>query len=285
MKQETACPFVKVALKEDIGTGDITTNILIPLGHQSRAVILSKEPAVVCGMVFVKEVFRQLDLKLRVVLNKKDGDHVHAGEVLVSLHGRTRTILTGERVALNYLSYLSGIATRTSVFCDAVKPYPVSIMDTRKTTPGWRLIERYAVTCGGGVNHRFGLGHMVLIKDNHRAVCARGVSLADVVRQLHRKTDKKVEIEVDSLAELEDVLDAVPEMVLLDNMSLADLKKAVRLTRNRFPGKQRPLLEASGGINIKNVRQVAKTGVDRISVGALTHSRKAIDMSLEVVDA
>ncbi len=276
--------LVKVALEEDVGTGDITTNLLIPESHKSCASIMSKEPSVVCGVDFVKEVFRQLDPKLTITIRKHDGDLVVHGDVIISLQGGTRAILTGERVALNYLSYLSAIATRTRDFCQAVKPYTACIMDTRKTTPGSRIIERYAVVCGGGVNHRFGLGHMVLIKDNHRAICAKKSSLADVVRLAHQKTSAKVEIEVDSLPELQDVLDASPEMILLDNMSPQDLKKAVRLTKARFPGKNRPLLEASGGINIHNVRMAAATGVDRISIGALTHSRKAIDMTLEVID-
>jgi nicotinate-nucleotide pyrophosphorylase (carboxylating) len=238
----------------------------------------------VCGVSFVKEVFDQLDPGLRVILKKHEGDRVNDGDVIVTLQGRTRAMLTGERVALNYLSYLSAIATRTADFCEIIKPYPAAIMDTRKTTPGSRMIERFAVRCGGGVNHRFGLGHMVLIKDNHRAIHAKRSSLADVVRLAHKNTDKQVEIEVDSLTELEDVLNASPEMILLDNMPIAHLRKAVRLTKDRFKGKKRPLLEASGGINIKNVRQVAATGVDRISIGALTHSRKAIDMSLEIID-
>ncbi len=284
MHKDAIRTIVRVTLNEDVGAGDLTTNILIPPAHKSHAVIIAKEDAVLCGTALVLEVFRQLDPSLRVVLQHKDGDHIRPKDVLIRLEGRTRAILTGERAALNFLSYLSCIATKTRRFCDAVRPYPVKIFDTRKTTPGMRIFERYAVACGGGVNHRFNLNAMVLMKDNHRVTCRKNESLASTVRRLHRKTHKKVQIEVDHLWELKEVLEAHPEMVLLDNMSIAELKTAVRMTRKLFPPDKRPLLEASGGITLENVRKIAATGVDRISVGSLTHSRTAIDMSLEVAD-
>jgi nicotinate-nucleotide pyrophosphorylase (carboxylating) len=215
--------------------------------------------------------------------NVKDGERIKGGTVIITLQGKTRAILTGERVALNFLSYLSAIATKTHQYCDAIQPYEAQILDTRKTTPGFRAIERYAVRCGGGVNHRFSLNDMVLMKDNHRVISRQTERLSETVRRLHVKTHKKVEIEVDHLWELQEVLLAHPEMVLLDNMSVDELKKAVALTRKLCPQKK-PLLEASGGITLKNIKQVAATGVDRISIGSLTHSRQAIDMTLELAE-
>ncbi len=284
MKKIDISRIVCLALKEDVGRGDITTNFLVPRMHKSRAIITSKEDAVVCGTAFASEVFRQLDHKLHVTFKHKDGDCLRKGDVVVSLEGRTRAILTGERVALNFLSYLSAIATQTRRFCDAVKPYDVQILDTRKTTPGQRLMERYAVACGGGINHRFNLNDMVLMKDNHRVISQKKERLSETVRRLHCKTHKKVEIEVDHLWELKDVLEAHPEMILLDNMSVSELKKAVNLIRKSCPEGKRPLLEASGGISLTNVHAVAATGVNRISIGSLTHTRTAVDMSLEIVD-
>jgi nicotinate-nucleotide pyrophosphorylase (carboxylating) len=284
MKKDDIRKIVRCALKEDVGGGDITTNLLVPSLHRSRADIFSKEDAVVCGVAIASEVFCQLDPRMRVRVEHKDGGRVRKGDVLLRLEGRTRAILTGERVALNFLSYLSAIATLTRKFCDAVEPYNVQILDTRKTTPGQRPLERFAVVCGGGVNHRFNLNAMVLMKDNHRVISQKKERLAQTVRRLHQKTHKKVEIEVDHLWELKDVLEAHPEIVLLDNMSIAELKEAVAMTREFFPSGRRPLLEASGGIGLANAHAVAATGVDRISVGSLTHSRGAVDMSLEILD-
>jgi len=283
MRQEDIKRIVSSALKEDINGGDITTTLVVGAAHQSRGVILSREEAVVCGLAFAEEVFRQLDPSMKFRANVKDGEKIKGGTVIITLQGRTRAILTGERVALNFLSYLSAIATKTSEYCAAVRRHNVQILDTRKTTPGFRLIERYAVRCGGGVNHRFNLNDMVLMKDNHRVISRQNERLSDTVRRLHLKTHKKVEIEVDHLWELQEVLLAHPEMVLLDNMTIEELKKAVNLTRKLCPHK-RPLLEASGGITLKNIKKVAATGVDRISIGSLTHSRQAIDMTLELAE-
>ncbi len=277
--------IVRSTLKEDLGRGDITTNLLIPRQHKSHAVIIAKDTAVFCGRALACEVFHQIDPALHVTCEHKDGDRVGAQDVVIRIEGHTRAILTGERAALNFLSYLSAIATKTRLFCDAVKPLDVKILDTRKTTPTLRVFERYAVSCGGGVNHRFNLNKMVLMKDNHRVVCRNKESLELTVRRLHRMTHKKVQVEVDHLWELKEVLGAHPEMILLDNMSIADLKAAVMLTKKSFPPGKRPLLEASGGVTLKNVRAIAATGVDRISIGSLTHSRMAVDMSLEVTDA
>ncbi|MBF0485280.1 MAG: carboxylating nicotinate-nucleotide diphosphorylase [Candidatus Omnitrophica bacterium] len=282
MHHEEIKKTVLAALKEDIGAGDITTTLVVGSSHKSKGVILTREDVVLCGMAFAHEVFSLLDPKMEFMAHFKDGDKVKKGASLITLNGKTRAILTGERVALNFLSYLSAIATRTHFFTEAVKPYPVKILDTRKTTPCARPIERYAVRCGGGVNHRFNLHDMVLLKDNHRVISREKEKLSETVRRLHIKTHKKIEIEVDHLWELEEVLKAHPEMVLLDNMTPLELKKAVVMTRKCCPNKP-PLLEASGGITLENVKKIAATGVDRISVGSLTHSRKAIDMTLELM--
>ncbi len=283
MRYEDIKKIVNTALKEDIDGGDITTTLVVGSDHHSRGVILSREEAVVCGLAFAEEVFNQLDPSMKFRANTKDGEKVKSGTVIITLQGKTRAILTGERVALNFLSFLSAIATKTRQYCDAVKSYKVQILDTRKTTPGLRMLERYAVRCGGGINHRFNLYDMVLMKDNHRIISRQRERLSETVRRLHLRTHKKVEIEVDHLWELREVLLAHPEMVLLDNMNVDELKKAVALTRKLCPHK-RPLLEASGGITLKNVKKVAETGVDRISIGSLTHSRQAIDMTLELVE-
>jgi len=274
--------IVRAALREDIGTGDVTTRLTIPPQQVSEAVILFKEKSVVCGLELAKLAFQSLEPGFIFHASVKDGDVVPAGKRVVHLRGKSRTILTAERVALNFLSYLSAIATHTREFCNAISPSPTIILDTRKTTPTLRVLERYAVCVGGGKNHRFDLGEMVIFKDNHRALAGKPGSLARVVCELHHKTTKSVEIEVDTLAELEEVLTASPEMVLLDNMSVAEMKRAVKIVRG-LPRSRRPLLEASGGVTLKKIKAIAATGVDRISVGALTHTRSAVDVSLEML--
>lgn len=282
MDKKTIEIIVRQALREDVGGGDITTLLTVSPNHRAEAEILFKDTAVVCGLDFAREVLHALDPKAIFTARFQDGDVVPAWTRVVHLRGKTRAILTAERVMLNFLSYLSAIAMQTRAFVDAVKPSKVMILDTRKTTPTLRMLERYAVRVGGGVNHRFDLNGMVLLKDNHRAFSRHFGSLTDMVHHIHRNTAKRVEIEVDTLREFEEVLRAKPEMVLLDNMSAADLKKAVRIVK-KFPKKHRPLLEASGGVTLKNVRKIAQTGVDRISIGSLTHSRRSIDVSLEML--
>jgi nicotinate-nucleotide pyrophosphorylase (carboxylating) len=274
--------IVRAALREDIGSGDVTTRLTIPPQQVGEAVIIFKEKAVVCGLELARLAFQSLEPGFQFRATVKDGDRVPAGKRVVHLRGKSRTILTAERVALNFLSYLSAIATHTRDFCDAIRPSGAIILDTRKTTPTLRVLERYAVCVGGGKNHRFDLGEMVIFKDNHRALAAKPGNLARVVRELHQKTSKSVEIEVDTLAELEEVLTASPELVLLDNMSVPDLKRAVKMVKG-LPRSHRPVLEASGGVTLKKVKAIARTGVDRISVGALTHTRSAVDVSLEVI--
>lgn len=282
MNPQFISALVRTALREDVGSGDITSRLVIPSAAAVEARIVSRSAAVVCGLEVAREVFRQVDSSIRVQVRVKEGDKVGAGTALVVLRGPARSVLTAERAALNFLSYLSGVASRTRQFCDAVRGYKAVILDTRKTTPGLRLPERYAVRCGGGQNHRDGLYDMVLIKDNHRFLSRKDETLDRTVLRVRARTQKKIEVEVDGLAELREVLPGQPDIVLLDNMSLRDMRKAVAMV-GRLPAGARPLLEASGGITFKNVRNVAATGVDRISVGALTHSREAVDMSMEFV--
>lgn len=272
--------IVKNALQEDLGTGDVTTSLCVPFHAKAEAVIVFRKRAVLAGLEFVRQTFRTLDPQCCFQTRYKDGDTVMQGARVIRIKGKARAILSAERVALNFIAYLSAVATETRRYCEAAKPAKVDILDTRKTTPGLRELERYAVRVGGGVNHRFDLGEMVLIKDNHRALHEHA-SLADLVYDIRRKTHRPIEVEVDRIAELRDVLSASPDMVLLDNMTLAQLRQAVRLVA-RLPRDKRPLLEASGGVTLRTVKSIARTGVNRISVGALTHSRQAVDVSLEI---
>lgn len=273
--------IIKKALAEDVGGGDITTKLLFPEPIRIRAKIIAKQDGVVCGIAVVEKVFKLLDTKLRFNKKVKDGRRVKKGETICAIEGDARAILTGERTALNFLSHLSGIATLTRKYVGKVKPYKVKILDTRKTTPGLRVLEKYAVKCGGGTNHRMGLWDGVLIKDNHIVVVSRQssvVSIKNLVTNVRKKTNKKIEIEIENLKQFKEALAAGPDVIMLDNMTIADIKKAVAL-RNKLTTK----LEVSGGVTLKNVRAIAKTGVDMISIGALTHSAKAMDFSLEVI--
>ncbi len=273
--------LISQALKEDIGQRDITTDLLIPPGQVSRGVILVREAATLCGLEIAERVFRKLDPHLNFKPLRKDGDEVSAHTVIVRLRGKTRAILSAERVALNFLGHLSGIATKTKTFVKKVYPYKAVILDTRKTIPTLRWLQRFAVRCGGGHNHRFSLDQMVLIKDNHLAALG-SVDLSGVIGSIRSQSSKPVEVEVTNLHQYQEALEARPDMILLDNMSIGEIKKALGLAR-RFKKTERPLLEASGGIELSNVRQMAQTGVAAISVGALTHSLRSIDMSLELL--
>lgn len=273
---------INLALREDAVHKDITTNSLITATHTSSGAIIVKEDAVLCGLAIAKKIFQRLNKDIRFQTKFKDGAKVKRNTTIATLKGKTRSILKGERIALNFLGYLSGIATQTHQYTQKIRRQKAKIYDTRKTTPGLRIFERYAVKCGGGHNHRFDLSELVLIKDNHRQACHPQLSIPQAIESIRRKTRKKLEIEVDNLNQLKQALTADPDIILLDNMTCAQMKKAVRLTHAISPNK-RPLLEASGGITLANVSSVAQTGVDRISIGALTHSHKAIDVSLELV--
>jgi len=277
MKPEYVRNIVKLALAEDVGQGDITTDHLVPLNARSQARLISKADGVICGVNLACSVFKTLNSRVifRALIN--DGQPVHRGETIAEISGPTRALLSGERVAVNLLSFLSGIATQTRLFVNKIKPYKVDIMDTRKTTPLLRQMERYAVRSAGGVNHRFNLNDMAMIKDNHRVVC-QGQDMNEVIKNLKKKVKTKVEVEVDSLNQLKEILNSGADIILLDNMTPQQVAQAVQICRK---AKARVLLEASGGITLKNVKQYAATGVERISVGALTHSRQVLNISME----
>lgn len=264
--------IIKLALKEDIGSKDITTQKLIPADKFVKAQIIVREDCIVCGLGVASAAFKMVDKNIKFKILAKDGDFVKKGKVVAQLCGRARNILTAERVALNFLSLLCGISTKVKSFVNAVKPYKVKILDTRKTIPCLRPLEKYAVRAGGGFNHRMRLDEMILVKDNHLRIIG-GINR---LRPVNHK--QKFEIEVESLLEFSCALKLKPDIIMLDNMNLKDIRKAV-LIRNSLT----PKLEASGGIDLQNVKQFAKTGVDMISIGSLTHSVKSIDISLEVL--
>lgn len=271
------------ALREDVASKDITTNSLIPKDHVSSGIIVAQEDAVLCGLTIVKKVFQKLNRHIRFQTPFKDGAIVKRNTKIITLRGKTRSLLTGERAALNFLGYLSGIATQTHRYVQKTRRQKAKIYDTRKTTPTMRHLEKYAVRCGGGHNHRFDLGELVLIKDNHRQACHPELSIPQAIAKIRRKTRKKLEIEVDNLRQFRQALTADPDIILLDNMTCAQMKKAVLLL-GKIPRQKRPFLEASGGITLANISDVAKTGVDRISIGSLTHSHKAINVSMELTN-
>ncbi len=283
MKPWALNQLIRRALREDAANNDVTTNSLIPKHHISQANIIIKEEAVVCGLKVIERVFKLLDPHIHFQATCKDGTKVKRNTIIARIEGKTRTILTGERVALNFLAYLSGISTDTQRFVMKTRGTKAKILDTRKTTPGLRLLEKYAVKCGGGHNHRPDLSELVLIKDNHRDACHPHLSIPESIERARRKTKKTIEIEVDTLKQFKEALTADPDMVLLDNMNCAQMKSAVAITR-KLPRKRRPILEASGGITLRNITQVARTGVDCVSIGSLTHSHNGTDVSLELIN-
>ncbi|KPX63237.1 Nicotinate-nucleotide pyrophosphorylase [Pseudomonas amygdali pv. lachrymans] len=264
---------VRRALLEDVGSGDITAQ-LIPAERLAKATIISRDAAVIAGTAWVDTVFRQLDPRVAVHWQVTDGDRVSPNQALFHLEGPARSLLTGERSALNFLQMLSGVATRAQYFADMVSGTQVKLLDTRKTLPGLRLAQKYAVTCGGCHNHRIGLYDAFLIKENHIAACG---GIAQAVEAAHRiAPGKPVEVEVESLSELKQALDAGANIIMLDELSLDDMREAVRLTAGRAR------LEASGGINDDTLRVIAETGVDYISIGAMTKDVKAVDLSMRL---
>lgn len=266
---------VAAALSEDLGlAGDITTDATVPASARASALIVARQPGIVAGLQLAEETFRQQDETLSFAAALPDGARAAAGNTVARLEGSARAILTAERVALNYLGRLCGIATLTGAYVDAVAGTSATIVDTRKTTPGLRAFEKYAVRCGGGRNHRTGLFDAILIKDNHIAAAGSAAQALKAARA-HAGHLVKVEIEVDTLDQLREVLPLGPDAVLLDNMSPAELREAVSLTGGRA------LLEASGGVSLDSVRAIAETGVDLISVGALTHSAPVLDLGLD----
>ncbi len=274
------------SLEEDKAFSDVTSRILIPLDLMVNARILAKQDCVVCGLGIAKLVFKAIDQSLKFTPLVSDGKFIKNGAILAKIYGRARNILAAERVALNFLSRLSGIATLTRKFVDSVSGTGVKILDTRKTTPLLREPEKYAVRCGGGSNHRFDLANFILIKDNHKqALAARPKrklsNLSAFIYQAKAKARSgiKIEIEVENLAEFKQAIAAKPDIIMLDNMTLKALKRCALLRDKISP---RTSLEASGGINLKNIKKVSKSGVNSISIGSLTHSPLAVDLSLEV---
>jgi nicotinate-nucleotide pyrophosphorylase (carboxylating) len=278
MKIDRADP-IAVALEEDLGEGDVTTDFFVPEKLRTVARIVAREKATLAGTKTAAEVFRRIDPSIEIQILREDGSEIGSGEKIIEIRGLARSILKAERVALNFLQRLSGIATLTRQFVDAAASDRVKILDTRKTTPGLRALEKAAVAAGGGVNHRFGLYDMVLVKDNHLATNSGLRAVTAAIRQIRKEhPDIRIEIEADNLQqvraflELDDV-----DLILLDNMKPAQIREAIAL------GKDKVKFEASGGVTLQNVRQIAATGVDFISVGAITHSARAIDFSLDMV--
>lgn len=272
---------VRAALAEDLGRGDVTTRAVVPRGRFVRAEMRAREALVVAGLAFAAAAFRQLSPGVKLERMAVDGQRVEAGGLLMQAFGPAGALLSAERVALNFVQRLSGIATLTADYVAAVAGTGAKILDTRKTTPGWRRFEKYAVACGGGHNHRLGLHDLVLIKDNHLAALrhAKPNAIAAAVRRARKRFPRlRVEVEADNLEQVSQAMAAGADRVLLDNMTPAQLRRAVKMVQGRV------LTEASGGVNLKNVRAIARTGVDCISVGALTHSARAVDIGLDFVN-
>ena len=298
LETEKIDTLIRLAIQEDIGTGDVTTENIIPDSLIVEGAFIAKESGVIAGLPVVEYFFSRLDKDVSLQQRIKEGAFVNKGETIANIKGSAKTLLSGERIALNFLQRLSGIATLTAKFVEKIIPLKTAIMDTRKTIPGWRYLEKYAVTIGGGVNHRMGLYDQVLVKDNHLDILEVETGLKPVTTSSHISIIEKavsalrekikrgilVEVETRTLEEVADALKAGVDIILFDNMNIAQLQEAVETVKNwkSSKGKRKPLTEASGNITLENVRLVAQTGVDRISVGAITHSAKALDISLEI---
>jgi len=271
--KEKIFPTIMAALREDVGSGDITSQLVFDKDWPVMANLIVKEDCIIAGIDVARWSFTALDEKIVFTTICEDGEAVKKGKKVASLKGSAKNILTTERTALNFLARLSGVATLTNTFVKKVKGTKAKIFDTRKTSPCLRELEKYAVKCGGGLNHRMGLWDGVLIKDNH----LKFFSIGDTVNKARERHHRNIEIEVNNLQQYKEALDVSPDIVMLDNMDIEDVRKAVKMRTSN-----RPVLEASGGIDLDNVLKVAKTGVERISVGILTHSAPSIDFSLEI---
>lgn len=261
------------ALREDIGSGDMTTELLFPGDTKCKAIIIAKEDGVAAGIPVAERVFRKLDENILWNQKKREGETLKPGDILAEIEASPRIILTGERLALNFLQRLSGIASLTSRFVKAVEGLSVKIVDTRKTAPGLRILDKYGVSVGGGYNHRFGLHDGILIKDNHIRITG-GITQAVKLIRKRIKAESKIEVETSTLAEVMEAISAGADVIMLDNMPTEVMRQAVEIINRKA------LTEASGGINLENVRNVAETGVDFVSIGALTHSPRALDIGL-----
>lgn len=279
---------VKEALREDYGRVDITTLFTIPKNVKVKAILIAKEPGILCGIDVMRAVFRERDHSLAFKTTKKDGSQVVKDEVVATLSGDAQPILEAERVALNFLSLMSGTATLTSAFVAQVKGTNAKILDTRKTIPNLRMLQKYAVRVGGGRNHRTTLCEAILIKDNHLRAgkfIHKGKlnteKITKTISCLNSLPNLKMEVEIETLPEFKQILPYKPDIIMLDNFTISDIRKAVKYRNKHYP---RVKLEASGGVSLRTVRRIALAGVDFISIGALTHSAKALDFSLEIVD-
>ncbi|MDM8518247.1 carboxylating nicotinate-nucleotide diphosphorylase [Desulfobacterales bacterium HSG16] len=275
MKIDFIGNLIETALGEDIGPGDITTDHLVNQNQQGRGEILAKEPLIIAGIDVARQVFKRLDSDIEFIADCNDGDEITAGQVVITISGRLNALLTGERTALNFLQRMSGIATNTRSYLSLIKGKNVRLVDTRKTTPGWRILEKYAVRAGGAQNHRMGLYDGVLIKDNHIAVSG---SIKEAVAKIRSKVShlSKIEVEADSLAQVEQALDAGADVIMLDNMNPEQIKEAVKLIDGRA------LVEVSGNVNKKTLEILADLNVDIISAGALTHAARSMDLSMRI---
>jgi len=269
--------IIKQALAEDTGKGDITTELTLPKNKKIKAEIIAKEDFLLCGIDAARQVFKNVDQGLSFVRKIKEGKPAHNRQVIAVISGKASSILRAERVALNLLSLLSGIATKTNQFVKRIKPYKTKITDTRKTIPGLRELQKYAVRIGGGYNHRMRLDEMVLIKDNHLKILGGFNKLSQAPQGY------KIEIETQNLKEFRQALGLQPDIIMLDNMQVKDIKEAVKIRNNTEFKKHKTLLEASGGIHLGNIKQYAATGVEIISVGELTDSLKSVDISIEII--
>ncbi|MCF8358040.1 MAG: carboxylating nicotinate-nucleotide diphosphorylase [Prolixibacteraceae bacterium] len=268
-------PIITAGLEEDVKDGDITTNLLIPSESRKKAVLIAKARGIIAGLPVVEAVFKKLDPMIEFNPNVNDGEKVTPGQQICCITGSFRALLTGERLALNFLQRMSGIATETALYVEAVKAFGTKILDTRKTVPGLRLLDKYAIEAGGGTNHRIGLYDMVMIKDNHISV-AGSISKAVEAIKPNIPTGMKIEVETTNIDEVSQAIHAGADIIMLDNMDNETMKKAVAMIGGRAK------VEASGNMTLQRVREVAATGVDYISIGALTHSVKALDISQKI---
>jgi nicotinate-nucleotide pyrophosphorylase (carboxylating) len=284
--------IVQLAIKEDIGDGDITSKIFIPDGSETKGMLIAKEAGIVAGLPVAGYVLSQIDENLIFTSNIEDGSRVKKGTIIGSVKGLTLSLLSAERLVLNFLQRLSGIATATNRFAEKIKGYGTQIMDTRKTAPGWRYLEKYAVRVGGGINHRMGLYDQILIKDNHLKTMGsekENGAISRLVRTAREQIENGmlIEIEVEDLCQIKDVVDAGVDIILFDNMEPSKIREAVdivkEIEKNQDAGTGKAILtEASGNITIENVEEYADAGVDRISVGAITHSARVLDISFDI---
>jgi nicotinate-nucleotide pyrophosphorylase (carboxylating) len=273
--------LIRLALSEDIGSGDITTKAIGLKRKKGRARVIAKADGVVSGLDIFKQVFKQLSPSFSYRAYKKDGSNIARGEKIIEISGPLELLLVGERTSMNFLCHLSGIATTTRKYVNEINGYRAEILDTRKTTPGMRLLEKKAVKDGGGLNHRIGLFDMYLIKENHIAAAGSLEKALELTIQHRRRTKAKIEIEVRNLVELKKAIKLNPDYILLDNFSIGQLKKGVSIAKRLNPA---IILESSGNVSIENVREIASTGVDRISIGKLTHSAAVLDLSFQVLN-